>query len=135
MPGQLLHGGLMQYRILVTGSRDWDDESVLAWELGKAVGEGIRLEREVVVVHGDCPTGADAIAKSLCNHYGVDTEPHPAPWGQYGKGAGPIRNSQMVRLGADICLGFRRRESSGTTDCLTKAAEARIPIMLIDQNH
>lgn len=129
------------YRILVTGSRDWDDEVSLALALGFAVGEGLSIDPNsaVVIVHGDCPTGADAIAARLATDHGVPVEAYPADWNEHGRAAGPIRNEQMVALGADVCLAFigpctsprcgrtHRHPSHGASGCADLAERAGIP--------
>jgi hypothetical protein len=126
------------YRILVTGSRDWDDGDVIAWELGWAAGEGAREGRRAVIVHGACPTGADAIADRLARDHDFDVEPHPADWVHHGKAAGFIRNLDMVRAGADVCVAFLMpcrkhaslapHDSHGASDCADKAEVAGIPV-------
>ena len=117
------------YRILVTGSRDWpDDDEQLPWELGLATGEGTRDGRRVVIVHGACPTGADALADRLSRDHGFDVEAHPADWERHGKAAGPIRNREMVDAGADVCLSFILDASPGATGCADMAERAGIPV-------
>ena len=97
-------------RILVTGSRDWCDDRVIYEALKEARGG--------------------------TSHYQI----HPADWIRYGKAAGPIRNGEMVDLGADICLAFlgscsssgckqtRPHTSHGTTDCANYAESKGIPV-------
>lgn len=130
------------YRVLVTGSRDWTDEqrigkSLTALLAATFVGDSFTL------VHGDCPTGADAIAHAWAEwHRGstpIQIEPHRADWRKHGPAAGPIRNREMVRLGADACLAFigpcRKRActrpqphgSHGASDCADAAEAAGIP--------
>lgn len=88
-------------RILVTGSRDWSDTLAVV----DAIQHHATLN--TVVVHGDCPTGADAIADDLATRiYGLTPERHPADWAKHGKRAGFVRNAEMVALGADVCLAF-----------------------------
>ena len=134
------------YRVLVTGSRDWDDCTTIGNALEHAFAAAGHL---MLVVHGDCPTGADWHA----DHYARwmrglrlpdDTEPHPAqghPTEDFGPwpGAGPRRNRHMVGLGADLCLAFigpctsprcRRRDphpSHGASGCAVLAEQAGIP--------
>ena len=96
---------MADFRILVTGSRDWDDEATLALHLGMASGETPDW-RDVVVVHGACPKGADKIADTLARSHKVRREPHPADWDTYGRAAGFRRNAEMVALGANVCLAF-----------------------------
>lgn len=80
----------------------------------------------MVLVHGDCPTGADAQAQDWADEknsegFDVFVERHPAKWKRFGKRAGPIRNSSMVEVGADYCLAFVAHHSKGAADCLNKA--------------
>lgn len=117
------------YRILVTGSRDWDDPARLAFHLGLAVGAGLQEGRPVVVVHGACPRGADDMADRMARaHEGIGVEPHPADWGQHGRAAGFRRNAEMVQLGADVCLAFIRNGSRGASHCADLAEKAGIPV-------
>ena len=115
------------YRILITGSRNWNDEQALAAPLFEYT--GCYRQDELVVVHGGCPTGADAIAEKLCQNYGIRTEVHLADWDKHGRAAGPIRNQQMVDLGADICLAFPLGESRGTRHCMRVAEKAGIKVV------
>lgn len=81
---------------------------------------------EMVVVHGHCPTGADAIADVWCLRKDVRLERHPADWKRWGKAAGPKRNEEMVELGADVCLAFIKNKSKGATHCSDLAEAADI---------
>lgn len=89
-------------RILITGSRDWTDR----YEIARAISQVHLNGNGIVVVHGACPSGADALADEVAYGLGYTREPHPADWDQYGKEAGLRRNKYMVSLGADICLAF-----------------------------
>lgn len=113
------------YRILVTGSRDWDDEQELRLELIHAAVPHLPA---VVIVHGACPAGADAMAAEWARDYEVTTEPHPADWTGYGKSAGFIRNAEMVTAGADVCLAFIKNRSKGASHCSDTAGKAGIPV-------
>lgn len=112
-------------RILVTGSRDWQDANVVVeavrdyWE-GHGYG-GITL------IHGACPTGADAAADSLGRIHNVTVVRYHAQWATHGRAAGPIRNQLMVNDGADVCLAFIRRGSRGATMTADLAEKAGIP--------
>lgn len=96
-----------RYRVLITGSRTWDNRPVIEMPLHQIANE--RGWKGFVVVHGDCPMGADAIAKQWAKDHGVRHEPHPADWKRYGKRAGFVRNNAMVDLGADECLAYINR--------------------------
>jgi len=112
-------------RILVTGSRDWPDDGSVETALRKLRSENYLKtgSDQVTVVHGDCPTGADAYAKRWARSFG---EAHPADWKKHGKAAGPLRNKHMVNLGADICLAFILNQSKGASGCADLAEKAGI---------
>lgn len=126
-------------RALVTGSRDWFDRGLVRRVLDH-IGHHYGFDG-LVVVHGDCPTGADAFADEWAGDnadLGVTVERHPAQWKRHGYRAGPIRNAEMVALGADVCLAFLNRctrhpqqpphGSHGADGCLRLATEAGIPV-------
>jgi hypothetical protein len=143
-------------RVLVTGSRDWAEPTVVERELdlayfpllSKGNGGSGPVEREFVVVHGACPTGADRHAAEWVRMLDegdpalpVIPEPHPADWSR-GRGAGPERNLAMVRLGADLCLAFIARCTSprcrldgihgshGATGTVDLAVDHGIPVRM-----
>jgi hypothetical protein len=82
-----------------------------------------------VIVPGASKRGADAIADDFAVTHWMDVERHPADWKRYGRGAGPIRNQEMVDLGADVCLAFIKDGSKGATDCANRAEKAGIPTL------
>lgn len=121
----------MTARLLVTGSRTWDDTRALDTALLDAWHDTTQLHGpgcQMVVVHGDCPRGADAIAKDWAVRNGLTHEPHPADWDQHGKQAGFIRNQHMVNLGADLCLAFIKDGSRGASHTASAAEKAGVPV-------
>lgn len=121
-------------RILITGSRNWTDTKTVFSEISRYItqtcpmlvdGDGHDVS-DVVIVHGACPTGADWLAAEYAEVNFIRAEPHPAKWSTYGRAAGPLRNQEMVDLGADVCLAFIRPESRGTIDCAKRAEAAGI---------
>jgi hypothetical protein len=121
-------------RILVTGSRNWPDKEIIANALIDLTNWFPIIWEDVVIVHGDCPTGADAMAQEFAEQHGIRTERHPADWKRYGKFAGPKRNQEMVDLGADICLAFILPGSRGTKHCMGAAEKAGIPVWVFDES-
>lgn len=119
--------GEHDYRILVTGSRDWTDHARLSFELGSAIGEALRGDHwhaDIVIVHGACKTGADAMAARIAKDYRYRAEPHPACWrpgGAPDRSAGFRRNAEMVALGASLCLAF-------IAPCADLAERSGIPV-------
>lgn len=92
-------------RILITGSRSWDDGVLIATAIEQCI-EDLAPARPVLV-SGACPDGADAIAEYVAAEvFGLEVERHPADWQAHGRSAGFRRNAEMVDLGADVCLAF-----------------------------
>jgi hypothetical protein len=119
-------------RILITGSRNWPDDGTVEQAILDVKNWFYFDWEDVVIVHGDCPTGADAIADEFATEYDIKVERHPADWKKHGRAAGPIRNQEMVDLGADICLAFPLPDSRGTIHCMKAAKKAGIPVKLPD---
>lgn len=127
-------------RILVTGSRAWVDRDTIRSALLTQINAAVFADdsRWPVLVHGGCPTGADAIAdevwRDLMTRYtSLDApEVHPADWRTEGRAAGPKRNARMVALGAAVCLAFPLGESRGTRGCMALARKAGIPVIDYD---
>lgn len=123
-------------RLLITGSRahqwtPYDSHALLI-----AVQEILEKTHALpVLVHGGA-TGADTEAahagQQLLN---LPTEVHRADWNTHGRAAGPIRNKEMVNLGADLCLAFpdhpKGQGSRGTWGCIDLAHQAGISVYVV----
>jgi len=83
-------------RILVCGSRSWNDPGPIARELEKAVHVPGVEAAQVTVIHG-AARGADSIAGNVAHEFGYQVIACPADWNRFGRAAGPIRNQQMLK--------------------------------------
>jgi hypothetical protein len=129
------------YRILVTGSREFTDYVMLQGAIEREVWvDGAcwqhPLPDTIVVVTGGA-RGADALAErvvheldALPGRLHVVAEVHLADWASYGKAAGAIRNQENVDRGAAACLAFfcDGAANRGTLDCVERALKAGIPV-------
>jgi hypothetical protein len=115
-------------RILVTGSRDWDDTATIYQALSEARGD--TPHDQIVLIHG-AARGADRIASRYADAMDWSNESHHAEWDKYGKRAGIMRNLQMVNAGADICVAFILNNSRGATHCANYAESKGIPVKRI----
>ncbi len=109
-------------RVLITGSRSWTHPGPIRRALGGQCGDGT-----AVLVSGACPRGADRIAETFWRGWGGRIERHPADWARHGRSAGYHRNTEMVALGADVCLAFIHAASPGATHTARLAEAAAIP--------
>jgi hypothetical protein len=115
-------------KILVTGSRDWTDARSIELEMFRALYETKTTFSEAVLIHGACPTGADALADAYARATGMHIIRRPADWERYGKRAGFLRNAELVDLGPDVCLAFIRSKSRGATMTANLAEKAGIEV-------
>ena len=119
------------FRLLLTGSRTWDDTHIIEHALAMILAHH---PEGVLLIHGACPHGADAIAAAYADRTpGYHSEAHAADWRRHGRAAGHLRNAEMVTLGADGCAAFLRGDSPGTTATIRLAKAAGIPVWLHKQ--
>lgn len=96
-------------RILVTGSRTWNDEGTIIKALLP-----YRAYGNVLVVGG--AKGADTIAEDIwVGVWGLTAEVHLPDWNRYGRSAGLVRNREMIESGVDVCLAFIKDNSRGAS--------------------
>lgn len=110
-------------RVLVCGGRDFNDWELLDIYLSKY------LKPEDTLIHGG-GRGTDSLADLWFwnNNEQASIEKYSADWDKYGKGAGPIRNQQMLDEGnPDLVLAFPG--GSGTLDMVTRARKAGVTVI------
>jgi len=125
-------------RVLVTGSRELTRQEDRALVFGALTECAISVEWQMIVIHGKCPTGADAWADEFAEEYksfGVRKEVYRAKWEVHGKAAGQLRNQEMVDTQPDFVLAFPLGISNGTRGCMEKAHKAGIPVYEFNPRH
>lgn len=115
-------------RILVTGSREFTDASIIHAALDEVVADG-----EPIILLCGGARGADSIAEQWGSDHPdlVTVELHPAQWERHGKkAAGMIRNAVMIKTGPELVLAFlsSTAQNVGTRACMQLAVRASIPI-------
>lgn len=131
-------------RILVTGSRDWQDYNTVVRGISVAI-ETLHDNdpdlTHITIVHGGA-RGADRMAgrfvdqaRAFLKGKGITLieEVHPVKpneWKMYGPGAGNRRNQFMVDLGADLAVAFHMHGSPGTKHCIGACEKAGIPVTI-----
>ena len=109
-------------RVLICGGRDYTDVGRVYAAL-----DHLHAKRGItLLIHGDCPTGADKLADDWADSRNVDRHPEPADWDQYGRRAGPIRNTKMLTLNPEGVVAFPGGD--GTADMVKKALNAGLKV-------
>lgn len=123
---------MKSYALLICGDRNWSD--------AVAIQRVISKESPVLVIHG-AARGADSLGGREAQLQGIPTQEFPAQWEKYGRGAGPMRNEQMLDyLLALSASGWKVKvyafhsdldHSRGTKDMVTRVRKANIDVEVI----
>lgn len=119
-------------RVLICGSRTWDDPLPISWVIRALKGGS----RPSVIISGGA-RGADTLAARSARRQGVELVEFPANWDTHGKAAGPIRNQQMLDEGRpDVVWAFTDDivNSKGTADMVRRARKAGIPVYVVSRS-
>jgi len=108
-------------KIIVCGSRDFADESVVNDVLTI---ETCRIDDDVEIVSGGAK-GADTFAANFAKENGYPLKEFLPEWNNYGRGAGPYRNKQMIDYcsDGDMVIAFWDGKSKGTKSTIDFAKE------------
>jgi hypothetical protein len=114
-------------RVLICGGRHWHEEEPIHWFFSEHLSPAY-----ATIIHGGCPTGADAIAHKYAWGEGYTILKFPAEWNRHGSNAGPIRNQKMLDEGKpDLVVAFWNGTSPGTRDMITRARRQGIEVRII----
>jgi YspA, cpYpsA-related SLOG family len=87
----------------------------------------------LAIIEGEAK-GADQTAARWARERGQGLLPFPADWRRYGRGAGPVRNRQMIEEGRpQMVVAFHSdiTNSRGTADMVRQAEKAGIPVTVV----
>lgn len=115
------------YRLLVTGSRGWEDEEVMRGAF-LTIWQKWGKPNPITLVVGDAK-GADEMAVRLWAKSGWPVEVHVPDWEGKGRAAGMARNVEMINSGVDFLLAFAKGDTAGTQGCLAAARKAYVPCL------
>jgi hypothetical protein len=108
-------------RVLITGGRKFNDLKLLETTLD-ATHATVPISN---LIHG-AASGADTMAGEWASKNGIEVVACPANWKRFGRGAGPIRNREMLELSPDLLVAFPG--GRGTADMISAAKNKDIPI-------
>lgn len=147
--------------IILTGSRAWTDRLALETALFDVWHDALQVGYDRIVLwHGDCPEGADALGDRWARANRIEVHGLAADWDFCGPGcpptphrrqkrpgdrvhpgrldtycpmAGPRRNNRLViGRNAALCVAAPLGKSVGTRGCMKIAVAAGIPIRLVE---
>ncbi len=113
-------------RVLICGSRKYRNATAIARLV-------TGLPSSTVVIHGSA-AGADSLADLYARQNGLEAEVYPAEWDKYGKGAGPVRNKQMLDEGRPtevVAFVTNPTNSPGTANMVLQALARGVPVEVI----
>ncbi|MBQ4631289.1 MAG: DUF2493 domain-containing protein [Clostridia bacterium] len=103
------------FKLVIAGSRDFNDYNLLSTTLDEVVAE-LKADYNITIVSGTA-NGADKFGEKYAEKHGLKIERHPANWGRFGRGAGPIRNAEMVKESNGVIV-FWNGESAGAKNII-----------------
>lgn len=104
--------------IAIIGSRNFSDYSFMK----NSILHIVKIEDIDYVVSGGAK-GADTLGELFAKEYNLKTMIFKPEWNRYGKAAGVIRNTEIVK-NADIIMAFPMGSSKGTYDSIHKARKS-----------
>ena len=111
-------------RVLVCGSRHFQDYELLEKTL-----DGFEITE---IIEGEA-RGADTFARIYGERRGIPVLRFPAKWNEFGRAAGPIRNTQMLTEGKpQLVIAFRAPNSRGTQNMINQAEKAGVPVYVVN---
>ena len=121
-------------RIIICGGRHFDDYEVLEKVVDKVISELKFTSQEIEIVSGHCQ-GTDLLGELYAEKHGLKCAVFPANWKKFGKAAGPVRNSEMIKYISDsenpMVIAFVGPNSKGTMDTVKKAIKAKYTVYKI----
>lgn len=135
--------------VIVTGSRKLENRLRLEKVLAGYLADARERNERLLLILGDCPTGADKYALDwaklmIRKLYPVDYRKFVADWKANGRAAGPFRNTEMVKSALQehkstgeplYCVAFLKEgeRNRGTLDCATKAQQLGIYVRYLHE--
>lgn len=113
-------------KVLCCGDRNFTAYQIILRRLAQ-------FQPGTIIIEGEAK-GADSLSRDAANDLGFEVEQYPADWEKYGRAAGPIRNTQMLKEGKpDLVLAFHDdiTNSKGTKNMIAQATKAGIPVEVI----
>lgn len=117
--------------VIVAGPRTFTDYKLLEGTLDHYTSK--LDKKKLTIIHGGAP-GADRLTSDWCFKRMVKCKIFHPDWEKHKKATGPIRNSEMLREGAQALIAFQPKKGTtpGTQDMIKQARKAGIKVKVIE---
>ena len=119
----------MGARIIICGSRDFDNKPLCFDTLDKI----LPLYGETEIISGHAK-GADIFGEEYAQMHSIKLSVFKPDWAKYGRGAGPIRNREMLKYASGrtpVIIAFWDGKSKGTKNMIDQANKAGAVVHVI----
>lgn len=124
----------MHYNIIIAGSRDFTNYSVVRSSLKKFLLSKQTNEKPTIIC--GMARGADMLGYRLAKQFKLQLKEFPADWNQFGLSAGFIRNEQMAKYahkhGNGVLLAFWDGKSKGTKWMIELAKRYKLEVHIFN---
>lgn len=108
---------MKEIRIIVAGSRDFDDYKLLEENLDNYINDLVLEPEDRIKIISGTARGADILGERYASTRKYFVHRFPADWNRYGRRAGYLRNEKMAKYAAienGVLFAFWNGESKGT---------------------
>lgn len=123
-------------KVLVTGSREFDNPKVIAYALDTAISAAQKAKYDIKIAQGGA-RGADSLVKEYCEKWNITCIEYKADWDKHGRAAGPIRNQEMLNdFKPNVLLAFIKHGAAniGTKDMINRALKGGMSVNIFPSN-
>lgn len=124
---------MKKVRVIVAGSRDFEDYMLLKECCEEFISENKLDEEEIEIVSGTA-RGADRLGERFAKEKGYGLMKFPADWDKYKGGAGHRRNAEMAGY-ATHCIVFWDGESTGTKGMIDVADKKGLRVHVVQYSY
>ena len=125
---------MKELRIIIAGKRDFYDFNRLSRFCDNIIKPLENSFSKITIISGNA-LGTDRMGEEYAKQRNYNLIIFPAKWFEFGKKAGPIRNSQMADYAISdnaeaLLIAFWNGESKGTADMINKAKNKNMKIFI-----
>ena len=127
---------MKEMRIIIAGSRDFNNYDLLKKEVLNIVKDDNRPKELVKIISGGA-RGADTLGEYFAKEFGLEVKRFIPDWDSLGKRAGYVRNADMAKYAVQdghygLLIAFWNGESRGTKHMIDLANKYGLEVHVIN---